>query len=115
MSKVVIVTATGLSTIDSSTLGGGGSTIFTTVEKNLGTVPRLQGEFTIAGAGFTVGRPVLIVQASGPYTGKGTRADEALDMAAANGYVLNASTIKVFWQALRSPLKGNVKFNYAIL
>lgn len=95
--------------------GGGGSITFTTVEKNLGNVPRYQGEFTITGSGFTVGRPVLISQASGPYTGKGTLADEALDMAIVNGYVLNATTIKAFYQVVKSPLKGNIKFNFAIL
>jgi len=95
--------------------GGGGSTTFTTIEKNLGAIARYQGEFAIVGSGFSVGRPVLISQASGPYTGKGTLADEAADMVICNGYVLDASTIRVFWQALRSPLKGNIKFNYAIL
>lgn len=101
--------------VNPTALGGGGSTTFTTVEKNLGSVPRYQGEFTINGSGYTVGRPVLIAQASGPYTGKGKLADEGLDMVIVNAYVLNTTTIKAFYQAVRSPLKGNIKFNFAIL
>jgi hypothetical protein len=92
---------------------GGGS--FTTIEANLGNQPRLSGEFTITGTGFAVGRPVLITQAMGPYTGKGTLADEAADQCTATAVVINSTTIKCIWAAVRSPLKGNVKFNYTIL
>jgi collagen triple helix repeat protein len=56
--------------------GGGGWTI---VEANLGGVgsERWSGRFTVVDAAITASSKVMIHQAPGPYTGKGTRADEA--------------------------------------
>lgn len=48
----------------------------TTVEVDLGT-PKWQGRFTITDAGITSSSKVLCWQAPGPYTNKGTLADEA--------------------------------------
>lgn len=88
----------------------------TTVEVDLGSVANVSGEFEVTGlTGLTPGLAVLITQAPGPYTGKGTLEDEAADMCIANGYVKNATTIKVFWHAVNCVLKGNIKFNYKIL
>jgi hypothetical protein len=58
----------------------GGSSA-TTVETNLGSTATYQGKFTITDAAITAVKKVLVWQAPGPYTGKGTRADEA-DMVA---------------------------------
>jgi len=92
-----------------------GSLSFSTIEKNLGVKATYSGSFDITGlAGLTPGDPVLIQQATGPYTGKGTLADESEDMVIANGYVLDAATIRVYWQAVKSPVIGNIKFNYSI-
>lgn len=55
--------------------GGGGSA--TTVEVDLGSTATFQGKFTITDAGISKSSKVLVWQAPGPYTGKGTRADEA--------------------------------------
>lgn len=55
--------------------GGGGSA--TTVEVDLGTTPVFRGKFTITDAAISASSKVLAWQAPGPYTGKGTRADEA--------------------------------------
>jgi hypothetical protein len=55
--------------------GGGGSA--TTVEKNLGATAGFTGKFTITDATISGTSKVLCWQACGPYTGKGTRADEA--------------------------------------
>jgi len=55
--------------------GGGGSA--TTIEQNLGSTPVLRGSFTITDAAIGASSKVLAWQAPGPYTGKGTRADEA--------------------------------------
>jgi hypothetical protein len=55
--------------------GGGGS--LTTVEVNLGATAKTGGSFTITDATISPTSKVLIVQAPGPYTGKGTLADEA--------------------------------------
>lgn len=57
--------------------GGGGGATATTVEVNLGATPVWQGKFTITDAAISAASKVLCWQAPGPYTGKGTRADEA--------------------------------------
>lgn len=56
--------------------GGGGSA--TTVEVNLGSSLKFEGRFTITDAAISPSSKVLCWQAPGPYTGKGTRADEAI-------------------------------------
>ena len=109
-----IVLGSGLSmagtTLSSS---GGGGTTLTTVEKDLGSAKR-SGSFTIAGAGMTIGKPVLISKAVGPYTNKGTLADEAeMDIISANASVTSATVITAYWTA-SGPITGNVKFDYFI-
>lgn len=97
--------------------GSGGPPALTTVEVNLGSTPRRSGRFTISGSGWTANKPVVIRQANGPYTGKGTRADEAeMDQVSVTGRVLNATTIQCYWQAVGQGgrLRGNVKFDYFI-
>ena len=94
--------------------GGGGGLTLTPVEVNLGTAERRAGRFTITGAGLTAGKPVLIQQAVGPYTGKGTRADEAeMDQLVLSAAVLNTTTIEAFWNS-HHKVRGNMKFNYAV-
>lgn len=56
---------------------GGGSVSATTVEVDLGATPVTRGKFTITDAGISATSKVLVWQAPGPYTGKGTLADEA--------------------------------------
>lgn len=86
----------------------------TTVEKQLGSVPKMAGKFTIAGTGLTIGKPVSVMKAVGPYTGKGTRADEAeMDAITATGVVTSSTEITVYWNAA-TRVKGNVKFNYFV-
>ena len=57
--------------------GGGGS--WTTVEANLGGIgsESWRGRFTLTDATITPSSKVVIMHAPGPYTGKGTRADES--------------------------------------
>lgn len=55
--------------------GGGGVTL-TTANVNLGSSPRRAGKFTVAGS-FTSGKVALANLSHGPWTGKGTRSDEA--------------------------------------
>lgn len=54
----------------------GGST-WTAIESNLSATPKFRGSFTITDAAISSTSKILIQQAPGPYTGKGTRADEA--------------------------------------
>lgn len=91
--------------------GGGGLTLLTT-EVNLGS-GGVSGSFTIAGAGMTPGRPVVCVQAAGPYTGKGALEDVAEEPVWCTAVVTSAVLITVYWQSSR-PVGGNVKFNYAV-
>ena len=57
--------------------GGGGAATITTVEKNLGATPVSSGLFVVTDAGVSASSKIIIQQAPGPYTGKGTLADEA--------------------------------------
>lgn len=91
--------------------------VWTVVEVDVsgGTgAPRRSGSFTIAGVGLTAGKMVQVQVAVGPWTGKGSLADEAeMDMITAHGSVTNPTTITVYWHA-PTWVKGNVKFAYAI-
>ena len=93
----------------------GGAPGLTTVEVNLGATWRRSGSFQIAGlAGLTIGKPVYIQQATGPYTGKGTRLDEAeMDMVLVLAKVIIATTIQCYWNS-RYKVRGNFKFNYFV-
>jgi hypothetical protein len=105
--------AVGLSTStfeESAKLGE--SPTLQTVEKNLGSIPVRSGRFTISGTGLVTGKPVFVVQASGPYTGKGTRSDEAeRDHVSVTGKVINSTTIECFWNSA-TKVRGNFKFDY---
>lgn len=57
--------------------GGGGGGSVTLVEVNLGSVASWRGKFIITDGTITGASKITIQQAPGPYTGKGTRADEA--------------------------------------
>lgn len=57
--------------------GGGGSISATTIEVDLGPA-HWQGEFTVVDAAIGPTSKVLAWQAPGPYTGKGTLADEGV-------------------------------------
>jgi hypothetical protein len=95
--------------------GGSGGLTLTVVEKDLGSLPRLSGTFDITGlSGLTTDRPVLMQQAVGPYTGKGTLADEAeMDQLSLSATVLNPSTIRAYWSS-PTLVVGNFKFQYAV-
>ena len=89
----------------------------TVVEKNLGN-PANSGSFTISGlSGLTVGRPVLVHEAVGPYTGKGDMQDEAeMDQVIVAGIVTAADTIKCWWHVLGGFIvTGNFKFQYLVV
>ena len=97
--------------------GGGGTTLMalTVVEVNLGSIPTLSGTFQITGlSGLTPGTNVLITQINGPYTGKGTLADEAEDQVSVSAQVTSSTTITAYWNAVESPIIGNIKFGYAV-
>jgi hypothetical protein len=59
------------------TIPGGAGASATTVEVDLGSTAKTSGKFTITDAAIASTSKVLCWQAPGPYTGKGTLADEA--------------------------------------
>lgn len=101
-------------------LGGGGGVGLTlsVFEQDMGSIAVYGGNFQITGlSGLTANKPVLVHQAPGPYTGKGTLQDEPeLDMVFATGYVVNATTIQVYWMVAPhfGPIAGKVKFLYQV-
>lgn len=92
-------------------------TTISTAEVNLVAAPnaRRNGHVQITGlAGLTIGKPVIVTQAPGPYTGKGTRVDEAeMDAVQFIGNVLSATVIDLYWQAVHM-VRGNFKVNYLV-
>lgn len=96
-----------------SALLSGYNNIFN-AEIDLGLVPLTSGSFTITGTGYTVGKNVFIQQATGPYTDKGTLADESeMDALNVTATVTNSTTITANWSA-SMPVLGKFKFNYMI-
>jgi hypothetical protein len=81
----------------------------------MGVKPIIGGIFNITGTGFVVGKAVMISQASGPYTGKGTYRDEIeMDQITVAGTVINTTTIQCNWGSDGSYIKGFLGFNYWI-
>lgn len=106
----------------------------TTVEKDLGSTAAFRGSFTITDAAIVASSKLLVWQAPGPYTGKGTRADEAEAQPVSVVSVEPGSgSALVRWQtppgyapAMDHPgthptlrrvglVRGNVKFTYVVL
>jgi hypothetical protein len=94
---------------------GSGGASATTVEKNLGATAINQGTFTITDAAILATDKVLVTQAPGPYTGKGTRADEAQMDTISCIAVPAAGSATVYWRAVSRGAgfaRGNFKFTY---
>jgi len=90
-----------------------GFSAFTNVTADLG-VARRSGTFDIAGSGLTPGNPVIIFQSMGAISAKGDARDEAeFDLISATGYVVDASTIRVIWNA-SGVVVGNYEFEFAV-
>lgn len=82
----------------------GADGVATTIEVDLGSVWKTSGKFTLTDAGISPGSQIRMWQAPGPYTGKGTLADEAVLAPIDVIVVVPATgTAVVHWQA-----KGHV-------
>lgn len=82
------------------------------VEVDLGSTPRRSGKFSISTTGLTANKPVFVMQGNGPYTGKGTLADEAeMDGLIVSGRATSTTNIDCYWKS-GTMVKGNFKFNY---
>ena len=79
--------------------GGGGGGSSTIVEVDLGSSFIFRGKFTITDGTISGTSKVLVWQAPGPYTGKGTLADEAdLQPVSIIAAVPGAGVATVYWQ-----------------
>lgn len=101
----------------------------TTVEVNLGSTPAWRGSFTIPNAEINPNSKIIIQQASGPYSGKGSKGDESeMDQifcvaeAGPGQAVVRWRTVggigptsdKSTSMVVKGMVKGNFKFNYMI-
>lgn len=88
--------------------GGGSAPAHVTVD--LGGTPRRSGSFAITTSGLTTGAPARVMQAAGPYTDKGSLADEAEMDAITVAAVCESSTvIRCYWNS-PTYVKGNFRF-----
>lgn len=79
---------------------GGGGASWTVYEADLGATPVNCGRFTITDAAITASSKVVVMQAPGPYTGKGTEADEAeMDPITCIAYPASGSAV-VAWETV---------------
>lgn len=94
--------------------GGGGSTTFTAFTVDLGAARR-SGTFDLTGlSGLTTDKPVMVMQTAAPIASKGDARDEPeMDQIQATGYVVNATTIRVYWHA-PSVVVGSYNFAYLV-
>jgi len=92
--------------------GGAGSPAYTEFIKDLG-IGR-SGMFELTGAGLPVGKPVTVIQTAAPIPSKGNCRDEfEFDRISLTGYVLDATTIRVHWNAT-GVVSGEYAFAYLI-
>lgn len=85
-----------------------------TEEIDIGSTPRKSGKFIINTTGLTVNQPVVVTQASGPYTGKGTLTDEAqMDSVTVRAKAISTTDIECFWSS-QTYVKNFIKFDYII-
>lgn len=94
--------------------GASGSGAMTALVQDLG-VARRSGTFDITGlSGLVADRVVTIVQTAAAVASKGNARDEPeMDQVQATGYVVDATTIRAYWQA-PNVVVGNVAFGYLV-
>ena len=86
----------------------------TEVEVDLWSVPKRSGTFIITTTWLTSWRPVMINQASWPYTWKWTLADEAeMDQLIVSAKTTSTTQIQCYWNS-NYFVKKNFKFNYTV-
>jgi hypothetical protein len=88
--------------------GAGGAPVFLSTTVSLGASPAPDGNFTIGGAGMTIGKPVLVIHASGP----GGYLDEA--KVTCRGVVESAVLIRVYWSGEGLSVLGSHTFDYLV-
>lgn len=82
-------------------------------EADLGSTPVRSGSFTITDGAIKEAHKIIITQAPGPYTGKGTRADESeMDALVVTAKAADGSAT-AYWNS-DTFVTGNVKFHYRV-
>ena len=92
----------------------GPAAIMTDFTKDLGAADR-SGTFDITGlSGLTTDKVVTVIQTAAKITSKGDARDEfEMDNIQLTGYVVDANTIRVYWQA-PSVVVGTYAFAYQV-
>jgi hypothetical protein len=95
--------------------GANNGTTWINFTKDLG-VGALSGTFDLTGlSGLSPGANVAVIQTAQPITSKGNARDEfEMDPIVATGYVVDASTIRVYWSAAPSVVVGTYAFAYSV-
>lgn len=85
-----------------------------TAEVDVGSSPRFSGKFTLTDADIASTSKLLVTLAPGPYTGKGTLADEA-EMYGGISFSADPTngSATVYW-GCPSRVRGNIKVNYIL-
>jgi hypothetical protein len=99
---------------DTGAAGGGGGGTMTAFTQDLGTAKK-NGTFDITGlAGLTADKVVTVVQTAAQIASKGNARDEPeWDLIVLTGYVFDAVTIRVYWNA-PGIVTGTYAFAYAV-
>lgn len=92
---------------DGSWAAPGGAVAWSSTSQNLGAKPRTDGSFTVAGAGMTVGKPVIFHHATGP----GGERDG--DKPICTGVVTSATVIQAYWTCPVG-VSGTHTFSYQV-
>jgi hypothetical protein len=94
--------------------GGGGGLTYSEFSKDLGTA-RSSGTFDITGlSGLTANKVVNLVQTATAIASKGNAQDEPeMDQIQLTGFVVNSTTIRVYWQA-PGVVVGTYQFAYVV-
>lgn len=94
--------------------GSGGLTV-TDFTQDLGSGGDRAGTFDITGlAGLTIDKDVLVIQTAQKIASKGDARDEfEMDPIHLTGYVVDAATIRVYWNC-NNPVVGTYAFAYAV-
>lgn len=100
--------------VGTSVTGGGvGEIIWNDFTVDLGAA-RSSGTFDVATSGRTADKDVIVIQTAKAIASKGNARDEAeMDQIQATGYVVDAATIRVYWNA-PSVVVGTYAFAYAM-
>lgn len=94
----------------------GAGSVISSQTVNLGSTPKRSGSFVLTDALISVNSHVVIQLAAGPYTGKGTLADEAVMYPGLTFVAVPAAgTATVYWASpIGGIVRGNVQINYRV-